>query len=100
MMRVFYLCIVAVVLLSACSWGGPTNKEVKDIVYGVYLQDASIRNKIHCPIAGWLEEEDHTSVWLVTYRFKGNVQDKHLLLSEQADHSWTLLNTNVDACPE
>ena len=78
------LFLTSMLLLSACSVSRPTNKEIKEIVYGIYFQDASVLSKTRCSM-----ESETENVWLVEYRLKSSDHPAHILLAEESSGGWT-----------
>jgi hypothetical protein len=78
--------------------GGPSDKEAKEIIYGMYLKDAKIVEKNKCELTSWMEQDGQTSVWLVTYQFEGSNRVNGLLLTEEDGEWHTYLK--MDSCPE
>jgi hypothetical protein len=85
-------------LLAACSGEGPSNSEAEEIIYGVYIRDASVVRKEQCELTTWMEEAGETNVWLVLYQFEGRDDLGGMLLSEH-DGEWQLYLPNMDNCP-
>lgn len=97
--RTMMLLLLAGVLLAACASGGPSNKEAKEIIYGVYLRDAKIVDKTQCELTSWMEEDGQTNVWLVRYRFEGSDRVSGMVLSE-VEGEWQIYMGMRDSCPE
>ena len=97
--RAVMLLLLAGLLLAACASGGPSNKEAQEIIYGVYLRDANIVDKTQCELTSWMEEDGHTNVWLVRYRFEGSDSVGGMLLSE-VEEGWQIYMSMIDRCPE
>ena len=97
--RVLLALLVAVVVLTACSAGGPSNSEAKEMIYGLYIRDSSVVGKEQCDLTTWMEEAGHTNVWLVLYRFEGQDDVGGMLLSE-TDGEWLPYLTNQRTCPK
>ncbi len=96
--KILVSVLLASVLLTACA-GGPPNKKAQEIIYGTYVQEATIIEKSPCELTSWMEEEGHTNVWLVRYRFKKSGDESGMLLTE-TDGEWQLYRLTVDSCPE
>ncbi|MGD9101806.1 MAG: hypothetical protein PVF45_15090 [Anaerolineae bacterium] len=93
--------LLLVVLLVACNGNkeGPSDKEAEEIIYGMYLKDASIVGKEKCELTTWMEEDGQTEVWLVEYQFEGS-NDTHGFLLTKQDDKWQTYLSGVDSCPE
>ena len=98
--RLLLLLMLVSMLVVACSGGGPSNKELLEIIYGVYLQETKIQKKTQCPITEWLEDEGQTNVWLVKYQYKKSGKSYSSLFSEQPDGSWFFFTSGMDKCPD
>ena len=96
MRKVLISFLLIATLLTACS-GGPSNKEAKEIIYGVYLRDATIVNKSQCEITPSIEEEGYTNVWLIQYRFDGRSEEHGMTITE-VDGEWKL-HSLMESCP-
>jgi hypothetical protein len=93
--------LLVLVLLAACggSKEGPSDKQAKEIIYGMYLRDAKIVEKKKCELASWMEQDGQTDVWLVKYQFEGSNSVSGLLLTEK-DGEWQTYLSGMDSCPE
>jgi hypothetical protein len=96
--RSIAVLLLVTLLLTACSGGGPSNSEAEEIIYGVYIRDASVVGKEQCELTTWMEEAGETNVWLVLYRFEGQDEVGGMLLSE-SEGEWNIYLPNVDSCP-
>lgn len=95
---VLVMLLLTVMLLASCSSGGPSNSEVEELIYGLYVRDSSVVGKEQCELTTWMEEAGQTNVWLVQYRFEGQDDVGGMLLSE-IDGEWVPYLTNQSTCP-
>jgi hypothetical protein len=99
--KTLVLLLLVVVLLVACNGNkeGPSDKRVKEIIYGMYFIDAAIVEKTKCELTSWMEEDGQTEVWLVRYQFEGHNNTNGMLLTKE-DDEWQTYMPGVDSCPE
>lgn len=99
--KALILALLAAVLLAGCTTGGPSNAEAKEVIYGVHFQDAKIIEKRPCELTTKMEEEGHTNVWLIRYKFQDTGNEGGMLLSEadSEEYPWGIYQTRVDSCP-
>lgn len=74
--------LLAALLLAGCNAGGPSNGEAKDVIYGVYFQDARIIEKQQCELTSWMEEDGQANVWLILDEFEDSGRRGGMLLTE------------------
>ncbi len=93
--------LLVLVLLAACGGDkkGPSDKQAKKIIYGMYIRDAEIVAKKQCELSTWMEEDGQTDVWLIGYKFEGSDNPSSLLLTKQ-DDEWQSYLFGMDTCPE
>jgi hypothetical protein len=99
--KIFILILLAAVLLAGCTAGGPSDAEAKEVIYGVHFEDAKIIEKRQCELTPQMEEEGHTNVWLIRYRFKDSGNEGGMLLTEtdSEEYPWNIYGMRVDSCP-
>ena len=84
-------------LLTSCS-GGPSKRDAERIVYGIYIQEATIVGKTQCESTDRMTEDGHTHVWLIRYRFEDQT-NVHGMLIEEVGGEWQIYAPNVEECP-
>ena len=101
MSRTLILALLVAVLLAGCTTGGPSNAGAKEVIYGLHFKDAKIIEKRQCEMTPRMEEEGHTNVWLIRYKFEdsGNKGGMLLIESNSEEHPWEIYDTRVDSCP-
>jgi hypothetical protein len=93
-----FALLLAAVFLSACgNSDAPSDKEATDIIYGIYLKEATIANKTKCEVTPEMEVEGATNVWLIEYRFEGSVKTYSKTIMEQ-DGDW-VVHGALPFCP-
>jgi len=91
-----FISLVAM-LLAGCSVGGPSNADAKEVIYGVYFQDARITNKRQCELTPKMEEDGLVTVWLFRYTVKDS-GDKGAIIITDGDsdkYPWDVYMTMV-----
>lgn len=84
-------------LLTSCS-GGPSKGDAEEIVYGIYIREATIVGKTRCEPTDQMTEDDHTDLWLIRYKFKDQT-DVHGMLIVEVDGEWQIYAPTVEECP-
>ena len=101
-MRKLYLILLLsiIVALVGCSGeNGPSDKVAKEIVYGLYLADVDIVKKDSCELTARLEDQGHTNVWFIRYRFEKSGNMGGVLITK-VDGGWQPYLIMQDGCPE
>lgn len=98
--KTLILVLLVAVLLTGCT-GGPSNAEVKEVIYGVHFKDAKIIEKRQCELTSQMEAAGHTNVWLIRYKFEDSGSEGGMLLTEtdSEEYPWEIYQTRVDSCP-
>ena len=82
-----YFCLL-LFFLSSCSLNAPTNKDFKDMIYGIYLKDAVIIRKELCQDT---DANQSISLWLVHFVYKDDNKPYGYLIEEMPDGTLTPL---------
>jgi hypothetical protein len=85
-----YILLPFLILLAACSGDGrPSENEIEEYLYGVFLKDAEITHMALCSVPDDMMENGHSNVWMVWYRFEGsdNISQRPFT---RIDGEWTL----------
>jgi len=100
--RSLLLVSLVAILLAGCNAGGPSNAEAKEVVYGLYLQDARIIEKRKCELTPEIEEEGYDNVWLIRYRFEESGNEGGMLIAEgdSEEYPWEIYAGMRETCPE
>ena len=99
--RKFVFIFLAAALLAGCSGGGLSNAEAKEVIYGVYFQDASIIQKQKCELTPQMKDEGVSEVWLVRYRFTKSGTEGGMLLTpgDTEEYPWVPYQAMIEKCP-
>ena len=85
-----YMLIPVLIALIACTGDGrPSEEEISEYLYGVFLKDAEITHMARCQVPEEMVQEGHTDVWMVWYRFEGSDTDSQRPFTK-IDGEWTL----------
>lgn len=94
------LLLLTILSLVGCSGeNGPSDKVAKEIIYGLYLADIDIVKKDSCAFTTGMENQGHTNVWFIQYRFEKSGKFGGVLITE-VDGEWQPYRMVVDGCPE
>ena len=98
----FLFVLIGILLIAGCNSTSPSNKEIKEIIYGLYIRDSSVLKKVECEITDSMAVEGHTNVWLIGYRFDSSDKPNSLIITESQNGKWELYSFGVrmDQCPK
>ena len=100
MRNVFALLIcIALLILSGCSSGAPSNKDIKELIYGVYFKDAAIISKEVCEYS---PRSENSALWLVYFIYKGDNRPYGYLIEISSDGTLSPFNMPISnaTCPK
>ena len=92
-MRTILIFLSLLFIFPSCSPNAPSNKNIRDMIYGLYLREATIISKEAC---------ENSDLWLVYFRYKGDIRPYGYLIEISPDGALRPFNMPIPnaTCPK